>query len=62
MLPDGLDKCPRCGTKIKPSPKGDSELSAQDISHLTVDVLRILLIPVLFVLVLAFFCYILFLR
>lgn len=62
MLPEGLESCPRCGMKINSPATGDEDLNRQEISSLTMDVLRILLIPVLAALVLAFLCYFLFLR
>jgi hypothetical protein len=45
MLPDGLEKCPRCGKKLPAAGQGD-ELSGAEIRALILYVLRIVLIPV----------------
>lgn len=54
MLPEGLEKCPRCGKKL-PSKK-DSKYTWKDIFSISVYVLIILLIPVILVISIGILC------
>jgi predicted amidophosphoribosyltransferase len=57
MLPEGLDRCPRCGKKLRSS-KGD-EYSFKDVLGISSQVLVIILIPVVLIVVIGLLCTIL---
>lgn len=57
LLPDGLERCPKCGKKLGRTPKNSEGISPGEIRLLTKEVLRIVLIPVVIALILGILCY-----
>jgi rRNA maturation protein Nop10 len=54
MLPEGLQKCPRCGKKLNTTV--GSDYSMKDIFGISSYVLMIVLIPVILVIIIGLVC------
>jgi uncharacterized membrane protein YvbJ len=58
MMPEGLDKCPKCGKSLERDTRKDPDkLSSVEIRIAIAETFRILLIPIVFAIVMGVICY-----
>jgi hypothetical protein len=55
MLTPGLEKCPRCGKRLR-SKAGSDEYTARDLASISLYVIGIALIPVAIIAIVAIVC------
>ncbi len=59
MLPDGLEKCPRCGTKLPKAPGDPNALTPQEWRVLLLEAYKFALLPIGLAFLLGIICLIL---
>lgn len=60
MLPDGLEKCPRCAAKLPKAPANPNSFTSREILLLTLETFKIILLPIVIALAGGLLCWLLF--
>lgn len=59
MLPDGVEKCPRCAAKLPKASTDPNSFTNREIFLLTLEVFKIILLPIVLALVAGALCWLL---